>query len=102
TCWRIPRRINRWWLVVVDGLDVGKTSRHRGNGTGRREDDVYGWRVSRLALDHSNDLRWCIVRFGDRNFVDGSTREERLADASSVWRLPGHRLNRSSLVRRPP
>ena len=60
------RRTNRRRFALVDGLDVGKTSRHRGDGSRRREDDVYGRRLSRLAAYDPNDLRGSLEWFSYR------------------------------------
>ena len=62
---RRRRRVGRRRLLVVDGLALGKTARHRSDGPGRRQDDVYGGRISRLATDDSDNIPRSIVRLAD-------------------------------------
>ncbi len=105
---RRHRCIDRWRFAVADGLDLGKTSRHRGDGSWRREDDVYGRRLSWLATHDTYDLRRRPDWFGHRHRVDGPTRPAKHADALAVWCLsrtrrscsPSFRLAARRVVRR--
>ena len=75
-CRRCDWRVDWRRLAVAHGLDVGKTSRHRSDGPGRREDDVYGRRLSWLATDDSDDLCRRVVWLRYWHLVDGPARPD--------------------------
>src|SRR5712664_1214174 len=88
--WGFLRCFNRRRLLVVDGLDLGKTTRRRSYGTGRRKNDVYGGRLLRLATYDIEHLPGCPVRLCNRHGLNGPAGEKQYADASSVRSFSGH------------
>ena len=97
--WRGDWRTDWRRLVVADGLDLGEAARHRSDGPGRREDDVYGRSLSRLAADHSYDLSRRAVGLASSGWLDGAPGKTKHADAFALRRLSWNRRHRGIACR---
>jgi prepilin signal peptidase PulO-like enzyme (type II secretory pathway) len=95
----IWQKSDRWRLAVVDGMDLAKGETHRRDGPGRREDDVHGRRLSRLASDARHDLYRRAFRIGDRNHSHDYRRTIRFEKRTAVRHLPWHWRNRFAVIR---
>src|SRR5687768_6841730 len=97
--WRCSWCPDRRRLALVDGLDLGEAARHRSDGTRRREDDVHGRRLSRLASDDPDYLHGCIFGIDNWDRGDGGAGAARSEDLFTLWHLPGNRRNRGAAHR---
>src|SRR6266852_6173654 len=93
-CGRTNRRARRRRDVVVDGLALGKTEGRRGNGSGRRKDDVHGRSLFGMATYCVDDFYRRLIRIAGGDCGNAATARTKHADASALWRLLRERCGR--------
>ncbi|PYS95774.1 MAG: hypothetical protein DMF65_13800 [Acidobacteria bacterium] len=95
----LHRGTRRRRVSVARGLAVGARARRGGDGPRRREDDVHGRRLPRLAAHTPDDLRRRADRLNHGRRNDAQARASRHADAPALRHLPRRRLARQPPLR---